>query len=272
MNDKHIADSIDIRSALRRILSRKWKDEYIYNYWLTMDEPEGYSVLPAVIGDDYFNRSSNPQRILFVGRSLNGWAKLSGVSKQSDLDAVLSAALDQENPIRSFLNSLITGYGFDKSGKKYSLKRSAFWRMVRMILNKNTKTAGKWDDNDWQKRIAWANVYCVAPQEARNPDWDLIAEGRANDYTELLKAEIDFLCPDVVILITATNKRKEQTEDTWLCEPFMSIFSIQVCNKDDIVGTSQYNNAQVFVVKRPEAKSYSSLQKTVDRIYRMIQT
>ncbi len=130
----------------------------------------------------------NNPRLLFVGKSVNGWIKI---------NANIDSLFDKNNNNRIFDRSDQIEWVHNSWGNKdgYNTKRSAFWRLI-------VKVAETFYSDDWYKKIAWSNLYKIAPKSGGNPS-DKFQSLQREDCVKLLKEEIKVLAPEYVIMLTS---------------------------------------------------------------------
>ena len=133
--------------------------------------------------------------ILFVGRAVNGWVTDSeDIVKLFDSEERIFAREDQMQWVENLAGN---EYG-------YNTNKSAFWRVVKGV-------AVKYYDTNWSTHIAWSNLCKASPFDGGNPS-DGMFYAQLETCHKILKAEIDFLHPKVVILLTG-----EDWANSYLC-------------------------------------------------------
>lgn len=122
--------------------------------------------------------------ILFVGKAVNGW-----VTNKKEIEILFGNGkkriFDREDQIK-----------WVDSEKSYNARKSAFWRVVKAISQKQ---------NVWSDKIAWSNLYKISPFEGGNPSATL-KEEQLKLCREILKTEIEILSPKFVVMLVSDWK------------------------------------------------------------------
>lgn len=133
---------------------------------------------------ELYGKTDKP-KILFVGKSINGW--VSGNVRSVD------KLFDEMNADRIFnRNDQIKWIADAKIGHRS--RRSAFFNLVK-VISKDLFS------DEWYKYIAWTNLYKISPQEG-NP-YSVLKNVQLGTCSELLKREIDILKPTHVLFLTS---------------------------------------------------------------------
>lgn len=191
---------------------------------------------PIIVGSNY---DHSPFRLMYVGRAVNGWEfdwhkdTLDGLT-----DQVFSHGFDIgsicEHPIQA------DGYNFN---------RSPFWQLCRSLLDMQGESF------DWASRVAWSNLFKIAPYKTGNPDPKTLTSS-INSCIDLILKEIELYKPSHVVFVT----------DIWWMEPvdcaqesFARALGIQLFpdSSNTIVGYGIYKNSKIVVTKRPESAKTS---------------
>ena len=138
-------------------------------------------------GDKFFNEDNI--RILFVGKSVNGW-----VTNSTEIEVLFG-----KDDSRIFARHDQMKWVNNLDGKKegYNTRKSAFWRVIKKTAKKILA-----DDDDVISRIAWSNIYKISPSRGGNPSAKLQKIQR--DYCKrILRKEIELLKPKYVIFLTS---------------------------------------------------------------------
>ena len=137
--------------------------------------------------------------ILAIGRAVNGWGstrfkatELTDASKRRDvMDTAREYKRDSECP----LSWVVTREGKEDD---YNTRRSQFW----MVLKSLTRKLEGRDTDQWSSRLAWSNLYKVAPKEKGNPSGELKTSQRQVSGVELLQEEIRQMKARAVVFLT----------------------------------------------------------------------
>jgi hypothetical protein len=129
--------------------------------------------------------------ILFVGKATNGWGTVS-----RDVEVIFE---DPEQKVFARDGQMVWVLGQFKAGRTakndYNVRDSAFWRVIKNISQKVYGT-------HWCPKIAWSNIYKIAPAEGGNPDKNLMAQQKEIAHEILLK-EIEILSPKFIVFLTS---------------------------------------------------------------------
>lgn len=98
--------------------------------------------------------------------------------------------------------------------RRYNSARSAFWRVTRRTLQ---GISGEPELSDWSSRLAWANLYKVAPAAGGNPTSRLI-EAQHPLAERLLKQEIHHCAPKHVLVLTGRHWFDRFADALGFCE------------------------------------------------------
>lgn len=118
----------------------------------------GLSHFTAMAGTLY---RSQETRLMVIGRATNGW-------KQLDTSSAAAFSREAEAAFGSPGFSWVSGAGGDLRSARdvlYRLSRSPFWRVARRLL----AALGEDASGRWVERIAWSNLYKIAPLGGGNP-------------------------------------------------------------------------------------------------------
>lgn len=122
--------------------------------------------------------------LMFIGRATNGvWTKGKGNFVEQ-----YKLSFKPEH----FHNLQWVEDQFSKQGTY--CRKSSFWRVVRSISKELY-------DNKWYDKIAWSDLYKVAPSSEGNPDKELMSLQKEK-CIEILKLELKLLSPKHVVLFT----------------------------------------------------------------------
>ncbi len=130
----------------------------------------------------------NNSGLLFVGKAVNGWTKI---------DTNIDSLFDKKTNNRIFDRNDQIEWVHNNWGNKdgYNTKRSAFWRLI-------VKVAETYYSDNWYKKIAWSNLYKIAPENGGNPS-NKIKDSQREICIKLLKEEIKVLAPEYVIMLAS---------------------------------------------------------------------
>lgn len=173
--------------------------------------------------------------ILFVGRATNGSSTEGNYMDQLE---------------KAFEPKHYHDIEWVESRKMY--KKSAFWRVIRGVALE------LYPDKKWFDHIAWSDIYKIAPSKKGNPDNEL-KKLQKSKCLEILKAEIDVLSPECVILFVGDWKEGFLYELNHKKET-KSIKSIvwgygKRNNKKYYAKVYQIDNRKYIVTEHPQCKN-----------------
>lgn len=149
--------------------------------------PANYCKFFVHIGDNFENEND---RILFVGRALNG-----GNPDSDDIDVLFGKNDGSIVYCKDEDNSLKLA-GKDATEGNYRYTSSAFWRVIKGV------STTYFHDN-WCEHIAWSNLYKVSPSGA-NPSL-ILRKKTFKTNLGILMSEIKNLSPKITIMLTGTD-------------------------------------------------------------------
>ena len=186
-----------------------------------------------------------PFRILFVGRAVNGWEIPFDFDTTEELvNQIFDSAID--------MKSIGDGKVYAENGDEiYNYNKSPFFQLCHAIISQY----GFGDD--WSERMAWTNLYKVAPFRTGNPGNGLIRE-TLGSCSRILRKEISYLRPTHIVFIT----------DAWWYKPngkgldemaFVNEIGVDLYeNTSEIIIGSGISEAfhfcpKMVITKRPES-------------------
>lgn len=175
--------------------------------------------------------SPHSARILFVGKSVNGWVE-SSKSPDDWFDLECSTRLyKRENQITWVLD-------LEGPNDEYNTKKSAFWRLIRRIT-----------DNSSEKfhEIAWTNLYKFSPYLG-NPT----ADQRRKQFEharDIFLEEISILQPKTIVFLTSGWEK-----------PFIGALSSfspssEITWDGYTTSVGQWNGIKIIISVHPQGKS-----------------
>lgn len=151
---------------------------------------DGLTSMPFMEGSKFKDNVYNSKaiRILFVGRAVNGWEiDFQGSSIDEIVEQVFESAFN--------MSDISAGIVEDKNGNKYNYNKSPFFQLCHKLMNMYGLS------DNWSQRMAWTNLYKIAPYKSGNPNNKLISETLSACAT-ILRKEISYLQPTHIVLIT----------------------------------------------------------------------
>lgn len=122
--------------------------------------------------------------LMFIGRATNGvWTK----GKGNFMEQFKLASRPEHIQNLQWVEDQFTK-------RRTYCRKSAFWRVVRSISKELY-------DSKWYDKIAWSDLYKVAPSSEGNPDKELMSLQKEK-CIEILKLELKLLSPKYVVLFT----------------------------------------------------------------------
>lgn len=159
------------------------------------DEPRKLSAFWPAIGAEFQPGES----LLAIGRAVNGWGSISFRApelRSGDRRAeVIDGARSYKNDENAPLSWVVEREGADGD---YNTRRSQFWMVLRSVMEELHGDV----EGSWSGRLAWSNLYKVAPHDTDNPTGRLKTIQRNESGIELLREEIRQLMPRAVLFLT----------------------------------------------------------------------
>ena len=153
----------------------------------------GLSHFTAMAGTLY---RSQETRLMVIGRATNGW-------KQLDTSSAAAFSREAEAAFGSPGFSWVSGDGGDLRSARdvlYRLSRSPFWRVARRLL----AALGEDASGRWVERIAWSNLYKIAPLGGGNPS-NALCRAQIGPYRAILAEEIRRFEPTHIFMPVGWN-------------------------------------------------------------------
>lgn len=201
--------------------------EQLWNHTLTS--------CPIIVGTDYNNTSF---KLLYAGRAVNGWEY---DWHEDSLEGLVEQVFNHGFDIKDIADKPVQPCGYNFNG-------SPFWQLCHQIMD------DKGESESWSNKVAWSNLFKVAPFTGRNPNNKQI-KIQIKACIDLLKMEIEIYKPALVVLVT----------DIWWVDPDITEYSFAKelgitlipDSKSSIVGTGVYHGSKIVVTKRPETAKLS---------------
>lgn len=230
---------------------------------LNLDKKE-LSRFFAMKGNNY---DSALPKIMIVGRSTNGWTE---INEETSEDFALAAGnemlsgkgfhwIDKDNKTSKYINE-------KNELKTYNINRSAFWRLIKLIVEKVAPWENQYKQLDpklteqnrkelkdkfmqrWFEQIVWTNLYPIAPKHSGNAT-EKIKTVQTDICGELLLEQIKFYKPTYIIFITDWDYWFGNFENF-----FPNVKKIGSSDKDNIVGYGDINGIKTVVTVRPDRR------------------
>lgn len=225
------------------------------------------------------------QRLLIVGRALNGWNAKDIVWRTGNANISASEKAIQilnhwhnqetspdwgENTNRFYDRALTKPvleaecialewiHSYYRGGESNSLIKTSelpFWRYAGLI----SQAVLDIQDNGWSKQIAWTNLYKIAPAEEGNPS-DALCQRQLLACQQILKKELNLLKPTHILVIAKTrhrgNKIDSHEADSWT-KDFYNIF-------EEYQKSEKYP-VYISYVARPEFASEEQFNEMIEQ-------
>lgn len=161
----------------------------LYKEMLEQIPPEAKNLSPFCVqwGKDFPTAPNTG--ILFIGKATNGW-----ITKERNVDILFNGNDTERIFARPDQMKWVKDYEHKKVG--YNTCKSAFWRTIKKI------SSSVYEPLNWNSRIAWSNLYKVAPFKQGNPTGKL-RKLQLPYCRKILEAEIGLLQPRFIILFTS---------------------------------------------------------------------
>lgn len=153
------------------------------------ETPELCAFWPA-IGNEY----EPGMGVLAIGRAVNGWGSTRFQAPDLASEERRGEVMEKARQYRSDLK-----WPAEREGAEgYNTRRSQFW-MVLKALQERLRVPSQ---RSWSERLAWSNLYKVAPKSQTNPSGRLKTIQREQAGVDLLAEEIRQLQPRVAVFLT----------------------------------------------------------------------
>lgn len=139
------------------------------------------------------------QRIMVVGRAVNGWR-----------GKILPTQLEDNKEKKAFAKKILENQSHNEcpmlwvnrcwgGDTPYNTKRSAFWRCIKKTLDglKLVDTS----ENNWASYLVWSNLYKIAPSTGGNPN-PTLCRLQYEGCKDLLNLEIETYKPEKILFLT----------------------------------------------------------------------
>jgi hypothetical protein len=178
-----------------------------------------------------------------VGRAVNGWLtewKAGEISKQDALELAKKSFQTNGCPL-SWVAKV------QDSNGNYNPRRSAFWRVIKRIRAKIDRDNC---DPKWSSKLAWTNLYKIAPSRGGNPSPKL-TRLQLEYCIEMLRLEVSCLSPKRILFLTGNNWAEPFIGDVQKQNQSCEIDSLDFKYVDVIL---KIPNLVIVVAKHPQGK------------------
>lgn len=203
-----------------------------------------YSLLFPVVGSKYKTGG-----IMVCGRSTNGWC----------WDWFKPWKINQiTNKKHTIINESIEASKTEWVEEEFNT-RSKFWKVARHLTLKSCPEITI--DSDWTKHFVWTNLVKIAPASRGNPT-NMEFNAQVNACVEILKYEIDFYSPKNLILLTDFDWSYDYIEN-------LGFNPNEAKSSKYTQGNYQYKNTNIIVTVRPENKSLSKFNSSIEKLLKI---
>jgi len=147
--------------------------------------------------------------IMFIGRATNGWRNQTDASLLSSREAQDAFARTvhgnslEPSPSGSPCPLMwVQDHWGSLSYPDPNTKKSPFWRTAKMLMSELGIVPS--DSTEWPSKLAWSNLYKVAPKIGGNPG-DYLKSVQRNQCAELLMQEIADFKPKLIVFVTGLD-------------------------------------------------------------------
>ncbi|TNE69290.1 hypothetical protein EP331_14540 [bacterium] len=143
-------------------------------------------------------------KLLFVGKAVNGWGDKPNLDYENWLNIDKTDRYNQLHWVKKCEGQNTFKECKDENNNYYNTRKSAFWRVIkRLSMNYFHEDKTTIDSKgSWYEKIAWTNLYKIAPSNEGNPDLSMI-NAQQELCAKILAKEIEVLSPNVVIFFTS---------------------------------------------------------------------
>jgi hypothetical protein len=190
--------------------------------------------------------------LMVVGRAVNDWHNYFEIG---DTESAWNASLGVLDELKTRNLDWVKEAWGTKSGG-YNTKKSAFWRVAVRV------SEALFNSDDWSiDRIAYSNLYKVAPEGGGNPS-DRLCDAQFASVKEILDVEIAALNPKVVLCSTGWNWASPFFEGY---QALMSDYPFRI-----IEAVLKKDNTLVIVAPHPQGKDEELICSEVQKVREMI--
>ena len=136
--------------------------------------------------------ANESEGILFYGRANNSWITSSNNVNELFAEESEDCIFALDNQMQ-WMEDVETESGYRPSS-------SALIRMIRNVATEYHE--------EWSSHVACSNIYKIAPWKGGNPS-DSLCYTELDDCVKIMQAEISFLSPRVVVMLTGYNWAKD---------------------------------------------------------------
>ncbi len=150
----------------------------------------------TLVGEDYRNCEN---RLLFIGRSVNGWEADYCWDISQDFNNK-SAHLKANEIIEYWNKSNLEWVKTPLPGKKKRRESYPYWYLAKSL----TKVLTNATNDNWIHKLAWSNLYKIAPRDGGNP-WGSLCAAQLQNARKILTYELETLKSTHVIFVTGAD-------------------------------------------------------------------
>jgi len=141
--------------------------------------------------------------LMVVGRALNGGGTVISKEQLGDKLIIQKFAddiVEQKQVPENWISLRWVAEGFINPPKEYNPRKSAFWRVIKEIVE-SLKIAETNGNDEWSSFLLWSNLYKFSPYDGGNPSGKLM-EIQREKCVELLSLEIETWKPKNILMLT----------------------------------------------------------------------
>lgn len=197
--------------------------------------------------------------LLVVGRAVNTWDGLQfypddlrdGKHATAFADQILRTATDgtgDNGPMKWVSDDWGASEG-------YNTRRSAFWRIAYSTISELSSEKGA--GNEWAERLAWSNLYKLAPAEGGNPS-ERLSMIQFSNCLKLFFLELEMLKPKNVLIMTGLDWAQAflDTTSQWKrTEGLIEATGVYNCSDD--------TQCRLVVTPHPQGKAEDELMHEI---------
>lgn len=225
--------------------------KYQFRKAFSPEDSLALTCVPMFVGSSFDNTK---QSLMIVGRAVNGWDQEWAKEPNEIAAQVLENHFD------------IDGLSCLPETDGYYFSRSRFIVVAKEIL----QLFGVSEDN-WASKLAWSNLYKVAPAVAGNPNGE-VQHIQREAAIRILKKEIEIIQPKHVLFMTGYDFPSWTWRNSKTEESFVAAFGIKPISEfgEIVEGYANYNGSKILVTCRPETKEIKSFAEAVRSAFEKI--
>jgi hypothetical protein len=173
-------------------------------------EPESITGFLPTVGRKYTGE------LMVVGRAPNGWLtapkQLTTLEARTAFAHEIYESVTGKMPDECPMSWVTVDWG--NRAAKYNPAKSAFWRVVRKVVNELSITDVTDQNQQWSSSLVWSNLYKISPVDGGNPGAALL-RAQSVGCIRQLKMEIEKYEPKRLLFLTGYSWAEPFISEIW---------------------------------------------------------